>query len=351
MLDRGKKHIYIIAEIGQNHNGDISIAKQLIDIAAMPVIDHFTGQKLTSVNAIKFTKRNLDEELTVEAGSKEYRSPHSFGKTYFEHRKALELSNEDHKELEEYAHSKGLEFIETLCSPSCIKLVDTVKIDRIKIASRDITNIWLLEELGKTDEHIIVSTGMCTIKELEKALNILSRTEKQIDILHCISQYPADYNNINLMSIPYLKDKFPGHTIGYSDHSIGIVVPTAAVALGAEIVEKHITLSRKMKGSDHTGSLEPDGLWRMVRDIRNIEASLGQYAKQYNSAVDGSRIKLARSLAINTSLKNGEILEESMLCMLSPGNGLSWEQKKIVVGKKACRDIAGKSLIEREDFQ
>ena len=351
MPDSKKKQTYIIAEVGQNHNGDINIAKQLIDVAAMPVIDHFTGQKLPGVNAIKFTKRTLSEELTVEAGNREYQSPHSFGKTYLEHRKSLELSNEEHKEIEEYAHSKGLEFIETLCSPGCLELLDTVKVDRIKVASRDITNIWLLEELKKLDKHIIVSTGMCTMEELEKALDTLSKTEKQIDILHCISQYPADYNNINLMSIPYLKDKFPGHTIGYSDHSIGIVVPTAAVALGAEIIEKHITLSRKMKGSDHAGSLEADGLWRMVRDIRNIEASLGQYDKQYNPAVDESRFKLARSLAVNASLKKGDVLKGSMLCMLSPGSGLGWEQREMVVGKKACKDIAGNSLIKREDFQ
>jgi sialic acid synthase len=320
-------------------------------MAAMPIMDRFTGKTLPGVDAIKFTKRDLDEELTKEAANKPYDSPNSFGKTYIEHRKALELSNEQHKELEEYAHSKGLDFIETLCSPKCLDLLDIIQIDRIKIASRDVTNSRLLEHLGKLDKHIIISTGMSTIEELESAVNILSITKKKIDILHCLSQYPARYENINLLSIPYLKKKFSEHEIGYSDHSIGIVVPSAAVALGAQIIEKHITLSRKMKGSDHAGSLEPDGLWRMVRDIRNVEASLGQYNKKYNPAVDDARIKLARSLAVKVPLKKGEVLKESMLCMLSPGTGLKWEQKETILGKKAKNDLPAKSLIKMEDFE
>lgn len=346
-----KKHTYIIAEVGQNHNGDIKLAKQLIDMAAMPVMDHFTGKILPGIDAIKFTKRDLDEELTEEAARKPYDSPNSFGKTYIEHRKALELTNEQHKELQEYAHSRGLDFIETLCSPKCLELLDTMQIDRIKIASRDVTNSRLLEKLAELDKHIIISTGMCTIEELENAVNILSRTKKKIDILHCISQYPARYENINLMSIPYLQSKFPEQVIGYSDHSIGIVIPSAAVALGAEIIEKHITISRKMKGSDHAGSLEPDGLWRMVRDIRNIEASLGQFDKKYNPEVENTRAKLARSLAVKTPLKKGDVLKESMLCMLSPGTGLKWEQRSLILGKKALKDIPHKSLIKLEDFK
>jgi sialic acid synthase len=346
-----KRHTYIIAEVGQNHNGDIKIAKQLIDMAAMPIMDHFTGDILPGVDAIKFTKRNLSEELTHNAADKPYDSTNSFGKTYLEHRKALELTNEEHKELENYAHSKGLDFVETLCSPGCLELLNTTKVDRIKIASRDITNGWLLEKLSELGKHIIISTGMCTIEELKAAIKVLSKTKKQIDILHCISEYPATYKNINLRSIPYLKGIFPDSIIGYSDHSIGIVVPAAAVALGAEIIEKHITLSRKMKGSDHAGSLEPDGLWRMVRDIRNIENSLGSFDKKYNPAVDNTRRKLARSLAINTYLEKGEILKESMLCMLSPGNGLKWGQKELVIGKKAKKHISPKSLIKKENFE
>ncbi|HEG42742.1 MAG TPA: shikimate dehydrogenase [Phycisphaerales bacterium] len=317
----------------------------------MPVFDYFTGKALPGVNAVKFTKRDLNEELTVEAANKPYTSPHAFGSTYIEHRKALELSIEEHKELEVYAHEKGLDFIETLCSPGCLELLETVKVDVVKIASRDVTNIPLLNELGKLKIDVIISSGMCSLQELQDALGILSETPKKIAVLHCISQYPAQYENINLSSIPYLKELFPESTIGYSDHSIGIVVPVAAVALGASIIEKHITLNRSMKGSDHAGSLEPEGLWRIVRDIRNIEKAMGVRQQDFHPAIRSSREKLARSLAIQIPLAKGETLRESYLCMRSPGNGMSWEERKSIIGKKAKHDLPANTLLHRSDLE
>lgn len=343
--------VYFIAEVGQNHNGDMLIAKKLIDVAAMPIFDYFTGKVLPGIDAIKFTKRDLDEELTNEAANKPYMSPHSFGDTYLEHRKKLELSIAQHKELEQYAHSKGLDFVETLCSPGCLKLLDEVDVDVIKIASRDVTNIPLLETLGKLDKRTIISSGMCTVEELQKAVEILLKKPKELAILHCISEYPAQYKNINLLSIPYLKEQFPEHTIGYSDHSIGIMVSVAAVTLGASIIEKHITLSRTMKGSDHAGSLEPDGLWRVVRDVRNIEKSLGSKSKQLHPAVQAARDKLGRSLALEVPLSKGDILQESHLCMRSPGTGMAWEERSEIIGKKVKKDISANSLLNRSYFE
>ena len=343
--------VYIIAEVGQNHNGDIDLAKKLIDVTAMPVFDYFTGGTLPGVDAVKFTKRNLTEELTVEAADKPYISPHAFGPTYLEHRKALELSIEQHKELEVYAHEKGLDFVETLCSPGCLELLETVNVDAVKVASRDVTNIPLLKELGKLEANVIISSGMCSLQELQNALGILSDTPKKIAILHCISEYPAQYENIDLSSIPHLKDLFPEHIIGYSDHSIGIVVPVAAVALGANIIEKHITLNRSMKGSDHAGSLEPEGLWRMVRDIRNIEKAMGVRQRGFNPAIKSTREKLARSLAVQIPLAKGETLMESYLCMRSPGDGMSWEERKTVIGKKAKHDLPANTLLHRSDLE
>lgn len=344
-------HTYIIAEIGQNHNGDMHLAKKLIDVAAMPIFDFFTGQTLPGVDAVKFTKRDLAEELSEEAGNKPYNSPHAFGRTYLEHRQALELSIEQHVELEEYAHSKGLDFIETLCSPGCLPLHDRAKIDSIKIASRDVTNIPLLEDIGRLESRVIVSSGMCTLEELRNAVSILSTAPKEIWILHCISQYPAQYENINLRSIGFLQREFPDHRVGYSDHSIGIVVPAAAVAMGASIIEKHITLNRNMKGSDHAGATEPEGLWRVVRDIRNIEKAIGSDGKELCQDVLPVRDKLARSLALQTILKKGEVLEEQHLCMRSPGRGLSWEDRRKILGKRARTDIPANSLIALEQFE
>lgn len=344
-------HTYIIAEVGQNHNGDMEIARKLIDVAAMPVFDFFSGRELPGVDAVKFTKRDLTEELTDEAGDAPYRSPHAFGPTYRAHREALELSIDQHAELEQYARAKGLEFVETLCSPGCLRLLDRVRVDAIKIASRDVTHIPLLQALGQLEHRVIVSSGMCTLEELKRAVEILSTRAKRIDILHCLSQYPADYSQINLRSISFLKRAFPGHVVGYSDHSIGIVMPAVAVALGAEIVEKHITLNRNMKGSDHHGSIEPEGLWRVVRDIRNVEAALGTESKEFNPTVQGARDKLARSLALRKPMRKGDVVHESLLCMRSPGTGLSWEARAGIVGRRAVRELPANVLVDPKDFE
>lgn len=342
---------YIIFETGQNHNGDIEIAKKLIDIAAMPIFDFYTGEKLPGVSAVKFVKRDLEEELTEEEANRPYTSPHSFGATYGEHRRALEFSMEQHAEIEQYAHSRGLNFIETLCSPGCLKILDYVHLDAIKIASRDVTNIPLLEALAPLGYKMIISSGMSTLEELRKAIKILSQKPKEITILHCVSQYPAEYENLNMRSIPFLRKEFPEYPIGYSDHSIGILMPAIAVSLGASVIEKHVTLSRQMKGSDHAGSLEPEGLWRVVRDIRNTEKALGTETKDINPAVFKTREKLARSLALQVPLAKGEILKESFLCMRSPGTGMSWEERCHVIGKRVHRDLPPNSLISKEDFE
>ncbi|MBN1164927.1 MAG: N-acetylneuraminate synthase family protein [Candidatus Krumholzibacteriota bacterium] len=342
---------YIIAEIGQNHNGDLDIAKKLIDVASMPVYDFFSGELLAGVDAVKFTKRDLDEELTDEAGRRPYLSPHSFGDTYMEHRRALELSIEQHAELERYAHSKGLDFIETLCSPGSLKLLKKVKVDAVKVASRDLTNIPLLEAIGALKRKVIISTGMSGLEEIRTALRLLSAVKKEIVILHCVSQYPAAYNQLNLRSIPFLSREFPEHRVGYSDHSIGIVIPSVAVALGATVIEKHITLNRNMKGSDHAGAIEPDGLWRVVRDIRNTERSLGTEKKEASEMVKAARDRLARSLALQIPLSKGQELRPEYLCMRSPGTGLSWEQRALVLGKKAKVDIPANSLVSTEEFE
>jgi sialic acid synthase len=191
---------------------------------------------------------------------------------------------------------------------------------------------------------------MCTLDELDAALAILSARPRDVVILHCISEYPARYENMNLRALGFLQQRYPNHTIGYSDHSIGIVMPAVAVALGAKVIEKHITLNRNMKGSDHAGSLEPEGLWRVVRDIRNTEKALGQETKSLHPAVAATREKLARSLALALPLRQGETLRETYLCMRSPGSGLPWDERTRLLGKKARRDLPANSLLREEDF-
>lgn len=338
-------HTYLIGEIGQNHNGSVDIAKLLIDKAALPVDDKLFKRDLKPWDAVKLTKRDLAEELSASAMNKAYDSPHAFGGTYGEHRDALELNDEQHFELYQYARSKGLDFVETLCAIGCLSMLKLFTPDRLKVASRDLTNLPLLSAMAETKIPIILSTGMGGEKEIDDALDVITKHHENVSILHCLSQYPSDYQNINLNSLNFLKEKYPELSIGYSDHSIGIAVPLAAVAMGAAIIEKHITLDRSMKGTDQAGSLAPDGMFRMVRDIRNLEMSLGTKEKQMSEHVAAARIKLERSIASKRAILKGEEINEQDIHLLSPGDGVKWIDREQLLGKRATADIPKDEII------
>ena len=338
---------YIIGEIGQNHNGSLGIAKAIIDLVGLEVKDEAFGVVLPGMNAVKLTKRDLSQELTESAMTAQYDSPHSFGRTYGEHRKALELNDQEHFELFQYAKSKGLDFVETLCAPGCTSLLKLFTPNYLKVASRDLTNEPLLEVLGETKIPIIVSTGMAGEFELQRALEVLNRHHEDISILHCVSEYPTRPENVNLNTIKWLQKKYPNHAIGYSDHTIGISTPVAAVAMGAQIIEKHITLDRRLKGTDQAGSLGPDGLRRMVRDIRILEQSLGKEGIFLEDAVKKAKEKLERSLAVKRDMSRGEVITLGDLQMLSPGTGLTWNERSEVVGKTLTQDVGKDELIQK----
>jgi sialic acid synthase len=342
------KPTYIIGEIGQNHNGEVEIAKKLIDVITEPVIDKLFGQKLMPMNAVKMTRRDLNEELSASEMHRPYENPNSFGKTYGEHRAFLELNDEQHFEVYRYAKAKGLEFVETLCAKGCLSMLRLFTPDRLKVASRDLTNLPLLEAMAETRIPMILSTGMTGKKELDDALEVITRYHSEISILHCLSQYPSEYQNINLQTIPYLKEQYPQFTVGYSDHSIGILMPAVAVGMGAEIIEKHITLDRNMKGTDHRGSLEPEGIWRMMRDIRNTEYAIGEYGMFISEKVTDTRIKLERSVATLRKMVAGEVITERDLHMLSPGNGFKWADRNQVIGKLTRVEIPANEIIYPE---
>ncbi|PID94166.1 MAG: shikimate dehydrogenase [Bacteroidetes bacterium] len=340
-----KKHTYIIGEIGQNHNGSADIAKLIIDLASRKPKDDLFGRDLQAMDAVKLTKRDLRCELTNSAMQKPYDSPHSFGKTYGEHRAHLELSNEEHYECYKHAKEKGLDFVETLCAIGCLDLLKLFTPDRLKVASRDLTNIPLLEAMAETKIPMILSTGMANKEDLDRALNSVTRYHSHISILHCLSEYPAQYHNINLNTIRYLKEHYGAYTIGYSDHSVGIMMPTAAVAMGAEIIEKHITIDRELKGTDQRGSLAPNGIFRMVRDIRILELSMGEEKLFRSNDIEATRKKLERSIASKRTIKKGEIITLKDLHLLSPGNGYRWAEKEEVIGKEAVIEIPENELI------
>lgn len=344
------KHTYIIGEIGQNHNGDVSIAKQLVDIAAKPAHEDVFDIDLPPMDAVKLTKRDLKEELSVSQMNRPYDSPNSFGKTYGEHRAFLELSDEEHFEVYRYAKEKGLDFVETLCAKGCLSMLKLFTPDRLKVASRDLTNLPLLAALAETKIPIILSTGMSGQQELDDALEVITRYHSNIAILHCVSQYPTAPDNLNLRTISYLQKHYSQYTIGFSDHTIGIAAPIVAIGMGAEIIEKHITLDRSMKGTDQAGSLAPDGIRRMVRDIRIAEHWLGEEKLYIDESVAASKVKLERSIASMRDLMPGEVISEDMLHMLSPGDGYKWRQLHEVVGRTVKNKIAANEIIYPKDL-
>lgn len=335
---------YVIGEIGQNHNGSVDIAKLIIDVASRSVKDELFGIDHKSMDAVKLTKRDLKEELSASQMNRPYDSPHSFGKTYGEHRAALELNDEQHFELYQYAKSKGMDFVETLCARGCLSMLKLFTPDKLKVASRDLTNLPLLEAMAETKIPMILSTGMGGVQELNNALEVITRNHSNVSILHCLSEYPSQYKNINLKTIHFLKKNYPNYSIGYSDHSIGISIPLAAVAMGAEIIEKHITLDRKMKGTDQAGSLGLEGISRMMRDIRNLELAIGEEKMYIDPSVAQAKTKLERSIATLRELKPGHIIQEVDLHLLSPGDGLKWADRSKLVGKKV------KQLIPKDEI-
>ena len=343
MITKGET--YIIGEIGQNHNGSVDIAKLIVELVARPVHEDVFNLDLKPMNAVKMTRRDLDEELTPTQMARPYVNNNSFGATYGEHRAFLELDDDAHFEVYKYAKEKGLDFVETLCAKKCLSMLKLFTPDYLKVASRDLTNLPLIAAMAETKIPIILSTGMAGKKELDDALDVITRYHNDISILHCVSQYPTHPDNLNLNTINYLKKHYGQYHIGFSDHTIGISAPPIAVGMGAEIIEKHITIDRHMKGTDQPGSLGPDGVNRMVRDIRMVERWLGTEDLYIDKSVAAAKEKLERSIATNKILHVGDVITEDDLHMLSPGDGYKWAQKDEVIGKTVTVEIPKDEVI------
>lgn len=336
---------YVIGEIGQNHNGSVALAKLIIDLVSREIKDEVFDNVLKGMDAVKLTKRDLNQELSASQMNRIYDNPNSFGSTYGKHRAALELSDEQHFEVYKHAKEKGLDFVETLCAVGCLNMLKLFTPDKLKVASRDLTNLPLIAALAETNIPIIISTGMAGKKELDDAIQIITKYHSNVSILHCVSQYPTKPKNVNLNTISYLLNNYKDYVIGYSDHTIGISTPIAAVAMGAKIIEKHITLDRRMKGTDQAGSLGPDGVHRMVRDIRILDKSMGSEDIFIVPDTAAAKEKLERSIATNRKINDGEVITESDIHMLSPGDGFKWRDKSSIIGKKIITSIEKDEII------
>ncbi len=327
----------IVAELGQNHNGEAALAEELIDAAAWAGAD-----------AVKLVKRDLASELSHEARHRRYDSRHAFGATYGEHRQALELSAEEHAALARRARGHGLAFLATACDLPSAALVDSLEVDAFKIASRDLANLPLIEDVARRGRPVFLSTGMSQFAEIDAAVAVLRRARSQFVLFQCTSLYPTPYEQVHLRSLGSLADRYAA-PVGFSDHTPGVLVAPVAVALGAAVIEKHLTLDRGMKGTDHACSLEPEELRQMVCDVRSVEAALGRADKPLAPGVEAVRTKLGRSLVTRTALAAGTQLEAPMLALKCPGDGLSWFDLETVVGRRLKRDLGADVKLSWDD--
>ena len=330
-------HTLIIAEAGVNHNGSIESAKKLIDVAAEAGADFVKFQTFKAETLVTQTadKAKYQKELTGEDESQ------------FEMIKKLELDRQSHEELIEYCNSKDIRFLSTAFDHKSIEMLSELDIPLYKIPSGEITNLPYLRHIGRMGKPIIMSTGMSTLDEVRYALNVLleiGAEKDQITILHCNTEYPTPMEDVNLKAMITIRDEL-GVNIGYSDHTLGIVVPIAAVALGATIIEKHFTLDRTLPGPDQAASLEPDELNAMVTSIRNIEKAMGDGVKKPSSS-ETKNIPIARkSIVAKTTIKKGELFTEENLTIKRPGSGISPLEWDNVITKVANHDFEMDDLI------
>lgn len=324
-------HTLIIAEAGVNHNGSLDIAKQLVDEA----VD-------AGVDIIKFQTFKADKLVSKDAKKAEYQKQNigDSDDSQYQMLKKLELSESDHQELVAYCHQKGIRFWSTAFDIESIDFLHSLELGLWKIPSGEITNYPFIKKIALLHEPVIMSTGMCDEDDIRNALDVLLKnglTKDQITILHCNTQYPTPMKDVNLKAMLTIKHDFET-AVGYSDHTRGIEVPIAAVALGAEVIEKHFTLDRNMAGPDHKASLEPQELKAMVQAIRNIESALGTGIKQVSESERGNISVARKSIVASTYIKKGEPLTDSNLSVKRPGTGISPMLWETVVGTKATKD-------------
>ena len=330
----------IIAEAGVNHNGSIETARRLIDVACDAGADFvkfqtFKAEKLVAKNA----RKAAYQQQNMQDGDG----------TQFDMLSKLELSEDDHFKLRDYASSRGIKFFSTAFDDEGLDFLDSLGLTIFKIPSGEITNLPYLKKVANKKKPTILSTGMATLGEIESALNVLLENglrRNQITVLHCNTEYPTPFLDVNLKAMNTIAQAF-NVKVGYSDHTLGIEVPIAAVALGARCIEKHFTLSRSMEGPDHKASLEPDELKAMVAAVRNIEKAISGSGLKEPSPSETKNKEIARkSIHLRNDLSKGHILEAADLIMKRPGNGISPMNIDTVLGKKLAQDLASDTILE-----
>ena len=330
-----QKRVFIIAEAGDNHNGSYENALKLVDKAVEAGADCVKFQTFITENVIsKFAEKAEYQKENTNAEE-----------TQFEMVKKLELSFDEFRKIKEYCDEKKILFLSTPFDLDSIDFLQSIDIPFWKIPSGEITNLPYLIKIAKTGKDIIMSTGMCQMEEIKEALEILKENgARKVTLLHCNTEYPTPFCDVNLNAMKTIKEECHVQ-VGYSDHTIGIEVPIAAVAMGACVIEKHFTLDKNMEGPDHKASLEPEELKEMVTGIRNIEKAMGNGKKCPSESVQKNIIIARKSIVANCDIKKGEILTEDKLYIKRPGNGISPMKWYEVIGKEAVKDFKKDELI------
>lgn len=343
-LKRSLNKVVIIAEAGVNHNGDMVLAKALIDAAVTAGVDY-----------VKFQTFKAETIVTRSAQKAEYQLENTGDKepSQYDMLKALELSEENHELLMEYCKIKRIKFFSTAFDVDGLDYLHALGFDVFKVPSGEITNYPYLKKLASFNKPVILSTGMASMNEVKEALTVLTSeklTKNDITVLHCNTEYPTPMEDANLKAMLSIQKEF-GVQIGYSDHTLGIEVPIAAVALGAQVIEKHFTLDRNLPGPDHRASLEPEELKAMVSAIRNIELAMSSSGIKEPSNSEKKNIDIARkSIHLKRSLQKGDVIKEEDLIPLRPGTGISPMLWEAVIGKHTKYHLPENHLLSFSDF-
>jgi N-acetylneuraminate synthase len=329
----------IIAEAGVNHNGVIENAFKLVDAAVDAGVDYVKFQTFKAEKLVSKVAKKADYQIQNTNNSED---------SQYTMLKKLELSHQQHEEIIAYCNKKGIQFFSTAFDLDSLQYLKDIGLELVKIPSGEITNYPYLRLAAQLFKKVILSTGMCTMEDIEAALNVFLSagiSKDNITILHCNTEYPTPYEDVNLKAMLSIGEKF-GTDIGYSDHTLGIEVPIAAVALGASVIEKHYTLDKNMDGPDHKASLEPDELKAMVQSIRIVEKSITGSGIKEPSASEMKNIKIARkSIVAKTTIQKGEVFTEDNITTKRPGDGISPMRWDDIIGQKATKDFSEEDLI------
>ncbi len=331
---------FIIAEAGVNHNGDIELAKKLIDAA-----------KEAGADAVKFQTFKAGSIVARDAEKAEYQIAATGNSSQYEMIQKLELCLDDFRDLKAHAEARGIMFLSTPFDMASSDLLESLDIPAYKMASGEITNIPLLRHVARKGRPVILSTGMAFMDEIKEAIDAM-RDEglREVIVLHCVTSYPAPMNELNLKALLTMMEELD-LPIGYSDHSLGILAPVAAIAMGACMIEKHLTLDRTMEGPDHAASLEPDELSEMVNAIRAIESALGNGVKAPSPREKEIMVKVRKSIVASMPIPEGTVLTKDMLAIKRPGNGLQPKELSDLIGMKTTRALDMDEQLGWEDVE